>query len=333
MKMGITKEGLMKKNTNPDVLKKVESIKRYTERKTTEKELNRLANLEIIKEIIEESIPVFKGNTKKFTYKTNLKKKLKTLCVIISDVHIGKKTYEFDYEIFLSKLNELYNQIVNEIQCKQIDELVLFFNGDLVDGNQVYKGHHNYICMPTGKQALEGAKEFSDFILNLSNFVPVRVECIGGNHGRRGDKGEHTYDDNFDNIMCEVMKVHLKDVSNVTVNVYYDWKAFVKVQDLTVLAFHGDNTKVGNPLSGLPKAITNWADMWRHEQSFDVSVTGHYHLPVLSVDVNGREMFINGSFVPSDEFTEQVVKAKSKTGQVSFIVSGNKISDRNLLEV
>lgn len=314
------------------ILDKVIKIKDAFKKKEDDKELGQLAKLEMIKECIEESIPVF-GQKKKFTHKVIQRDQQKTLCLILSDLHIGKKVDGFNLEIWVECLEALYQKVINEIKEKSIDDLVVFLIGDICDGDSIYPGHGNYVCLPVAQQGIQGAKYLSDFIDGISSLIPVRVECVGGNHGRSGKKGEKTYWDNWDCILYEIMKVHLKNNSRVTIDISYDWKKFVKVQDLSILAFHGDDVAKSAPLSSLPIALLKWADMWRKEASFDATVSGHFHLPMLSLDVNGREMFMNGTFVPSDDYSEKVIKSKSRTGQVCFIVQGNKIKDRNLLEV
>lgn len=314
------------------VTERVDKIKASVKKKEEDKELTQLAKLEMIKECITDSIPVF-DSKKKFSNKTSLKSIDKSLCLILSDLHIGKKVPGFNLEIWLEKLETLYHKVVEEINTKGITELVVFLNGDITDGSSIYPGHQNYICLPVGQQSIQGAKYLADFLDDLSNLVPVRVACVGGNHGRDGKKGETTFWDNWDCILYEIIKVHLKNNIRITVDITYDWKKFVKVQGLTVFQFHGDDVIKGNPLVSIPTALVKLSDMWRTEVSFDISISGHFHLPMLSLDVNGREMFMNGSFVPTDDYTEKTIKSKSRTGQVCFIVEGNKIKDRNLLEV
>lgn len=310
---------------------RIDKVKSTEKKKEEESIIVKNVNLKLFKEIIDKSIPVFKKETK---YKIPTVKPTlpKSLCLIMSDVHIGAKHEGYDLMVFEKKLKKLFDEVSTEITEKKIDELVVFLIGDVVDGEQIYPGHSNYICLPVAEQSVIGAKYIADFLMNLSIFCKVRVECIAGNHGRPGKKGDSTLRTNWDTILYYIVATHVKDWTNIRVNVHTDWKAFVKVQELTVMAFHGDDVAKGNPLISLPNAIVQWADLFRNQVSFDVAVTGHYHLPMLSLDVNGRELFINGGFPPATSvYVEKGLKKASKCGQVMFIIEGTRIYDRNLV--
>lgn len=295
--------------------------------------LNELVSFNQFKELIEKTIPIWKSPKATIPMMNKRAVPNRSLCVIISDVHIGKKVPGYDFAIFKQMLITLFEGIYTEVNQKNVEEVVLFLDGDIVDGESIYPGHRNFICMSVAEQAIEGAKLLADMILVLSQLCKVRVECIAGNHGRPGKKGETTLENNWDSVLYAMIKVHLKFVLNVNVNIHYDWKAFVKVQERTIMAFHGDDVIRGNPLTNLPNAVVKWSDMWRNQHTFDTTVSGHFHLPMLSLDVNGRECFMNGSFSPAEDYTEKVIKSIARKGQVTFIVEGNKIKDRNLIEL
>lgn len=327
---------MTKKKTLEELVEsKLKRVKELTEKKVEDKQVNSIVNQNLIKEAIENSIPLFKSPTKRsIILKTN-PIETKTLCVTLSDIHIGKKNEVFNFDIFLNKLDILFDSLSKTIKEKHIAKLVVFGIGDWVDGQSIYPGHSNYICMNVAEQAIQGAKHFADVFYKLSLIVN-EIEFIGvaGNHGRFGRKSEHTLTENFDYILYKIMEVHLKNINNIKFTISEDWKHFVKVGNLTFMAFHGDETAKGNPLANIPKAVAEWASMWRKMASgFDAAVCGHFHTPVLGIDVNGIEVFINGSFVDSDDYSEKQIRKSSRSGQITWIVQGNKIIDRNLIEL
>lgn len=256
-----------------------------------------------------------------------------TLCLMISDVHIGKKNLNYNMDLFKEKLGILFDGVVSELKTKQIRKLQVFLLGDILDGFDVFVGHKNNLCLGITEQIVNGAFYLSNFINDLTSYCDeINVSCCPGNHGRIGRKGESTITDNYDTIMYHMIKTHLKNNSRVNIFISEDWKMFVPVEQLTIMAFHGDDTVQGKPLNNLPKAITAWSDIF-NSSKIDAAICGHYHTPVLGVDVNGKELFINGSFVPIDDYVEKKIREKSKCGQVCFVVQGNKIKDRNLIEL
>lgn len=325
-----------KKTLEELVQSKLERVKHLNQKKEEEKLINSLVNQNLIKDAIEKSIPTFKVPSKspKNLLKIN-KVEEKILCVTLSDIHIGKKNDVYNFDVFLNKLDILFNSIAKTITEKYISKLVIFGIGDWVDGQSIYPGHSNFICMNVAEQAIQGAKHFADVIFKLSLLVN-EIEFVGvsGNHGRPGKKGESTLSDNFDYILYKILEVHLKSVNNIRFTISEDWKVFVNVGSLTIMAFHGDETAQGNPLANMPKAVAEWASMWRKMASgFDAAVCGHFHTPVMGIDVNGIELFINGSFVDSDDYAEKKIRKLNRSGQVTWIVQGDKIIDRNLIEL
>lgn len=325
-----------KKSLEEIVQNKLERVKELNAKKLEDKQVNTLVNQNLIVEAIEKAVPIFKSPSKSPRTLLNINKiEEKILCVTLSDIHVGKKNEVFNFDIFLSKLDILFHSLQKTIKEKHISKLVIFGIGDWVDGQSIYPGHSNFICMNVAEQSIQGAKHISDVIYKLSLLVN-EIEFIGisGNHGRPGKKGESTLSENFDYILYKIMEVHLKNIKNVSFKITDDWKSFVKVGNLTIMAFHGDDTAKGNPLANMPKAVQQWASMWRKMASqFDAAVCGHFHTPVLGIDVNGIELFINGSFVDSDDYSEKQIRQSSKSGQITWIVQGNKIIDRNLIEL
>jgi hypothetical protein len=321
-----------------EISKRVEKVKEKQLKDELESKLNVIVNQNLIKELIEKKIPSFNQKSKTPVQFRNPKPigEEKILCVTMSDIHIGKSIPGYDFPIFKNKLANLFWKIKELIQDKSPSKLIIFLIGDVTDGDDIYPGHSNFICMKVAEQSIEGAKCLSDFLVDLHDLLPnIEVNCIPGNHGRDGRKGMKTLKDNWDYVLYQIMKVHLKNISTIKFNISEDWKMFVKVGDLTFMAFHGDDTVNGQPLVNLPKAIAAWGDMFRNVQEFDASVCGHWHLPTMGIHVNGREVFINGSFSPglNEDFTEKKIRQLSTTAQISWIVKGNRILDRNLLEI
>lgn len=336
---------MSKKKTNNSLESEIDLISLKTEKvkldqlkKEEDKKFNYIVNQNLIKEVIEKTVPLFKTSQKApVKFKAAKMSEEKTLCITMSDIHIGKKITGYGYEEFKEKLKNLYFAVKDLILEKKPSKLIIFLIGDVCDGDSIYPGHSNFICMNVAEQSIQGAKDLSDYVYNLSLLVSeIEIVCVGGNHGRPGKKGEHTLRDNWDYVLYQIMKVHLKSVSNVVFNISDDWKVFVKIGSLTFMAFHGDETVQGNPLANLPKAVVSWGDMWQRKGiQFDAAVCGHFHKPIMGIQINGRELFVNGSFSPglNEDYSEKKIREINTTSQISWIVQGNRILDRNLLVI
>jgi len=254
--------------------------------------------------------------------------------VRIGDVHVGKRVEssslndlnKYNLEIFQRRLDIYLNKIVSicgiHKTAYDFTELVIFFLGDIIDGETIYAGHQHYIEAPVIDQFLLAKNTFVDFILTLANtgmFPRIRICTVWGNHGRIGRKDESEEHSNFDYLFYRVLADTLDTVSKdapceiiCEIGRSFWWRT--TVEDHIFVLMHGDNIKQyqGVPYYGITKADNSYMRMLG---KYDYLEIGHFH-KVLHIPNNGTVCNVNGSFVGGDIFSAKTLQAMSKPCQV-----------------
>ena len=131
------------------------------------------------------------------------------LCMLFSDWHVGKviKTrsgkHIYDSTIAINRIvNEIPEQfedyISNRVSSKNIEEIVIFFAGDVVDNDIIYPGQRLHVDNGVAVQFRDAINAIDTMIRkfrvaadkHIAKNIPIRVECITGNHGRAGKDSE-----------------------------------------------------------------------------------------------------------------------------------------------
>jgi hypothetical protein len=137
------------------------------------------------------------------------KKNGESLCMLFSDWHVGKviKTrsgkHIFDSAIAIDRItNEIPEQfedyISNRVSSKNIEEIVIFFAGDIVDNDIIYPGQRLHVDNGVAVQFRDAINAIHIMIKkfrlaadkHIGKNIPIRIECITGNHGRAGKDSE-----------------------------------------------------------------------------------------------------------------------------------------------
>jgi len=76
----------------------------------------------------------------------------------------------------------------------------IFFLGDIVEGSTIFKGQQRQTDIHATKQVIEAVDKLGELVAWVAGLYPwqVNCDCVVGNHGRVGDKGEQSPLNNFD---------------------------------------------------------------------------------------------------------------------------------------
>lgn len=243
-----------------------------------------------------------------------------SLALLVSDVHIGKKTHSFDSVTFKLRLAELLKESIDLIKVNNPKEFVLILNGDIIDGEAIFPSHPYEIEMPSSDQYFLAAQAFGWMIQELCKHTFVRVICQAGNHGRMGRKGELPYTSNWEYLLYHFIEVAMKplvDANRVRFEIPTYWYGVHKIQDTNFLITHGDAIKGGGSLGTVRAASIKWAESVPHK--WDVLCMGHFHCPYDMTYVSKR-IVGNGTFVSDDDFSIRELKERVLPSQTFMLV-------------
>lgn len=233
--------------------------------------------VEKIKESISQLKPIY------FSDKIYAPKSVESTGVLcIADAHngveidmpslFGETVNVYSPEILKDRLNNLAELVIKDKEnFINYKKLIIFDLGDAIQGILRLS---DLAKLKTGviESTLEYAEMISNWLAKLSNNleVPIEYVCLGGNHAemRFLEKGRNWEEENLGKVIREFIALRLKDNKNIKVEPYSEF-GFKTIQNINILAIHGDNVK--NDF----EEISYWENY--HNITIDILIMGHVH--------------------------------------------------------
>jgi len=118
-------------------------------------------------------------------------KKKMTLELMISDVHYGKKSENFNLGICRKRMVELTRTVKEEIRMNQktfnVERLIIAMLGDMIESYTMHGLESAHACEFGNSQQIQAAIEslFQDLIVPLAaTGLKIDIPCVTGNHDR-----------------------------------------------------------------------------------------------------------------------------------------------------
>jgi predicted phosphodiesterase len=268
-----------------------------------------------------------------------------TAVLVISDVHVGKKTPSYNPGVFVKRLHRLQDNTMSIITglrtIRPIKKIVVVFCGDVVDAESVYPSQAvEHISHTVLDQiftlALPAFTEFFTFL--LANFEEVEVQAVRGNHGRQNAaKWTSSKSTNWDFVLYKALEVATRGQNRLVWNIHdKDWKALFRVEGQGFLATHGDMILryYSLPHYGMTRQAERWQNAYRDKIRLTNFIYGHFHSAIAGMRFNQLSIFVNGSFVTDDEYAEEHIGVASVPEQLLLGVHPKKgISWRYVLSL
>lgn len=196
-----------------------------------------------------------------------------SLVVQLSDLHIGQQNKHYDLKIAEERIQQIPNLLFQSTMGQNINEVVLMFIGDIVEGEDIFPTQPWHTICPVFDQVELAVKLLWKMILTTqSSFqCPVRCVCVPGNHGKVSvSSSEKT---NWDNIVYHSLKllVSMKQDPNVSIECdYLEFKSF-QIKDKRGLINHQGVKHSGTP------AMREKLASWVMNKKVDFIASGHWH--------------------------------------------------------
>lgn len=245
-------------------------------------------------------------------------KQVETAVLVISDVHIGKKTPKYDTRKAARVLESVAVKVQNIAQLLKndygFDEFVVIMLGDILDGSEIFPGQAAVQDIPNVlAQAVAAAHLFLPIIeAGVSVAGKVRICGVAGNHGRSGKNAAEAA--NWD-IVCyqqleSLCKAIYKDKVTFEINAPrieknsvkendLFWMKLVRVKNHYFLLHHGHRARnvLGVPFYGIRQRALTWRSAF--PQRWKVLLHGHFHT-FARMDFNDIIVLLNGTSVMHD---------------------------------
>jgi predicted phosphodiesterase len=252
-----------------------------------------------------------------FLAKPSLKTNDKSLVIVISDVHWGKKTKRFNMAVASKRILSIAKGLA-ATKLPDFDEIVIVLLGDLIEGEDIYATQNGAVEAPVITASKIGTEIIWQLCLDLKKLfkVPIRVETSSGNHGRMSKTANPK--SNWDNSIYQSLGLISKysKESDITINVSLDEFQVIDIKGVKVLLNH-----TGIKHLGTPAMIMKMAG-WIISKGIDLLIHGHWH--VMGFDTYlGRARISNGCVPGGDDLGEKMAR-EDPARQIYFFIDPNK---------
>jgi len=256
-----------------------------------------------------------------------------TLEFMVSDIHLGKKTKEFDLVICERRMVQYTEAAIKKIsmyaQSFTITNLMVALLGDMINSYTMHGLESAKECeFGNARQVREISNIlFTKVLVPLAQFrIPMTVVGICGNHDRTDLK--RTYVNPGEDNLTYIIYHYLKDLCDVAGFDFINFiipacpYAVVNVYGNNILYEHGDNLKgrTSEALDALVAKRQTQLGLILHG-----SRMGHFHYPT----VFGRgDHILNGSVCGDDSFADVLGLTRHNSQASQMIVSYIETSSR-----
>ena len=241
-------------------------------------------------------------------------KKERSLALMISDVHVGKKTSSFNYSKLKERMTYMFDQLIEEAKDMRrkvvISDIHLCFIGDIIDNDSLYPTQPHHVNHEEAPHATEQIDKASTFFENEIRRVQkalktkVIIHAVKGNHGRisKFTNEGNNYDIMFYNNLDRAFREH----KHIKCNISHDFYCMANIQNHNFLLNHGNGIKMYQniPWYGLVQRAMRWSGSL--SLNFDYVVVGHFHTSGEQV-WNDKVIYMNGTAVTDDTFGLEVL--------------------------
>lgn len=221
--------------------------------------------------------------------------------------------------------------IIDDVESRrrsfQVDNLVINMLGDMITGENIFKGQYRRLEMPVSKQVMEGNDLISrEFLQPLSSyFKEIRVMCVSGNHGRTGRPGEFDSRTNFDYMLYEFLKERLRDQKNIKFFISDMFCMLYRMKEcpnFTHLLLHGNEIKsyLSIPYYGIDRAVAKYVQLLG---SVNYVHLGHFHSKAI-IDLPFGAKIVNGSALGANEHSISALHTGSQPEQLLLFLNDKR---------
>lgn len=248
---------------------------------------------------------------------TKLPKVGSSLCVLLSDLHIGRVIQDaqghvlYNHQVAEDRVLKLAAFIKDFIR-KQHQEIVIILLGDILDGEGIYPGQMGDLEANLSLQVKLATTTLWKMLQELKTCkIPIRVVTCRGNHGRSALRESNA---NWDDVVYQYLNMLIEQQKeDVSVSLTRRDYNLTQVQGWTILARHKA------PVQADTLGARSYFAGWESIHAYDSMVYAHsHHWGVFTW--NSKAIFRNGSIIGPDNYSEQLAVSDHPT-QLIFEVS------------
>lgn len=328
------------KAVDADWGRRKEELKRHAENRRVKELVDQMHKKDLLRAMIEEAValaepPMVEVHPVKVVKApTKGNRQHVTLWFEFTDLQLGTLILseamgglnKHNWPIWLEKLEVWKKGVISRLVEYQIlyevDDVVINCGGDMVEGQDIFRGQGWHIEQHVVNQAIFGAGDTAEAFIEIFKSFPnlrFHITEVFGNHGRIGRKGEVPHSCSMDKVYQRQLELHINAarVNNMTYYRNESWWYLLKINGWNHLILHGDQ---GMPslwsnrptVNGLEKLVARYMQMAQCQVHFVHS--GHFHND-WSLSFNMSYLLINGSWIGTSNFSASQMVASSPAMQ------------------
>ena len=231
-----------------------------------------------------------------------------TLELMISDLHFGKKTSEFNEAVGRDRMRQVTKTVIKEIALHKskfsVDKIVIFLGGDIIESASMHGEESRAGCeYGNARQVVTAIDILSkELIIPLAiQGIPLDIIGIAGNHDR--STKSKTYVDRGEEFYTFIIYNGLKNITeslglDVNYKIPKETYCIYDIYQSSILYEHGDEVK-GNSKAAFETHIAKRQKQF--SRLLDGLRIGHWH--EYSVLDRGR-IIVNGSLCGGDGYAD-----------------------------
>lgn len=254
--------------------------------------------------------------------------------LLLSDIHIGDQIHAdtmgalnvYNLDVFKEKSKRLFSGIKESLEMLRehgnVRKMTILGLGDWVTGTNIFPGQAHHVEFGAMKQALAGAEHIAELYLQcleLPGIEWIDSEAVPGNHGRPGRKGADPFEDNWDCVTYEFVRLRLANQHQLSFKWHQSWWMMPRIQGWDFLCAHGDEVKGWN---GIPSyGFRRWGAKWRElldtvGKRYDYGIIGHHH-----TEVEEKNLIISGAWPGASFFSAKELQSGGQATQMFYSVA------------
>lgn len=196
-----------------------------------------------------------------------------TLCVLISDSHVGKHNEQYNLAAAVHRFTTLPEKVKTTVGNTSVNEVCIMLMGDIVEGEDIFRTQAHHIECSALEQVQIATEAIWEMVLRFHEVFgcAVRVETVPGNHGRMSRTANEKT--NWDNVIYYILRMlaTAHDNPQIWVNANFSFFKTFEVKDKTGMIYHYGVKHTGTP------AMREKVAGWSVNKNFDFMCHGHWH--------------------------------------------------------
>lgn len=249
----------------------------------------------------------------------------RSLIVCLSDWHVGalvfnKDTGGYSFAILEERLERLKREVLDAVDLYYVEQVTIFHVGDLIEHINMRNVNQAFDAeFPATEQIARAKRLLTQFLIDISGYVPVVFGLVGGNHDRfQGNKADKIYNDNIAYLVLDeiISMSEFGLLPNVQIIDNRDdvYSIMTNVGGKVVKVVHGDFEGKKDDHK-IPKHIK--------EFPIDLLIMGHIHtFRVVQEDFARHQIYV-GSPMGANDYSKEHGFPTTKPSQALIVLERN----------